>query len=164
MKRVKIIQKDQVREFSSENPEHHIALCVGQNVWGFPERWALHRDHGGEYDDADVLEERVVEIDPGHPLIPEKPAVFEGGNLVAEAVPMIPEKPPTMQKQVKLKSEYVIEIEDITAELEQKKINKEALEYLTSTDWLIIREIDSGIVCPEEIRAARQAARERIVK
>ncbi len=59
---------------------------------------------------------------------------------------------------------YVVEIEDISAKLEQEQINAEALKLLADTDYLIIREMDSGVPCPAEIKAQRQAARERIVK
>lgn len=41
---------------------------------------------------------------------------------------------------------------------------EESLNYLASTDWYIIRELDTGIKCPEEIRKLRQAAREKIIK
>lgn len=59
---------------------------------------------------------------------------------------------------------YTVEYIDITAELEQEKINQDALAYLASTDWLIIREIDCGMPCPAEVKALRQAARAKIVK
>lgn len=59
---------------------------------------------------------------------------------------------------------YWVEYEDITAQVEQEKINQEALKYLADTDWLIIREIDTGVFCPLEVKQARQEARARIVK
>lgn len=55
-------------------------------------------------------------------------------------------------------------IEDITQKVAQEQINSEALQFLASTDYYIIREIDSGVPCPAEIKAQRQAARERIIK
>lgn len=64
----------------------------------------------------------------------------------------------------KIPAEYTVEIIDITQQVEQERINKESLNYLTSTDWYIIREMDSGIPCPAEIKAARAAARAAIVK
>lgn len=45
----------------------------------------------------------------------------------------------------------------------QKQINSEAEAYLKATDYYIIREVDSGIACPAEIKAERAAARLRIV-
>lgn len=59
---------------------------------------------------------------------------------------------------------YQLEYIDISAQVEQERINAESLKYLADTDWLIIREIDAGISCPVEIKATRQAMRERIVK
>jgi len=63
-----------------------------------------------------------------------------------------------------LPAEFTIEIEDITAQIEQEKINAESLAYLASTDWLILRELDNGTPCPVEIKIASQEARQRIVK
>lgn len=61
-------------------------------------------------------------------------------------------------------AEYTVEIEDISAQLEQERANREALEYLASTDWMIIRELDAGIPCPAEVKQARAEARARIVR
>jgi hypothetical protein len=60
--------------------------------------------------------------------------------------------------------EFEVIIEDITEKLEQERINQESLEFLASTDWMIIREIDCGIPCPEDVKLQRQAARSKIVK
>jgi len=46
----------------------------------------------------------------------------------------------------------------------QEIINEEALYFLASTDWYIIREMDSGEPCPIEIKEQRAQARARIVK
>ncbi|MFN5251830.1 MAG: hypothetical protein ACK5DE_12355 [Bacteroidota bacterium] len=60
--------------------------------------------------------------------------------------------------------DYTIEIEDITDQVEQERINAEATEYLASTDWMVIREMDAGVPCPAEVKAERAAARARIVR
>jgi hypothetical protein len=39
----------------------------------------------------------------------------------------------------------------------------EALEYLKATDYLIIREMDSGQPCPAEIKQLRAAARLKVL-
>lgn len=62
-----------------------------------------------------------------------------------------------------LKADYAVEIEDLGDEKTQEQKNREARAYLASTDWLIIRELDSGEECPAEIKAERAAARSRIV-
>lgn len=146
------------------DPTVWISECVASNAWGLPERWVLHKDHGGSYDEADVLDEREIEIEPSAPFIPNVPAVYESGILIRDEIPAIPEKPAVMQKQVFLKAEYSVEITDVTDELEKQKTNEEALKYLAETDWLIIREIDSGVICPADVKLKRQQARERIVK
>lgn len=58
---------------------------------------------------------------------------------------------------------YVVEYIDIFNLVLQEKINEDALKYLAETDWLIIRQIDSGIPCPEEVKIKRQEARDKII-
>jgi hypothetical protein len=45
----------------------------------------------------------------------------------------------------------------------QAAINDEARKYLADTDYLVIREIDSGVVCPVEVKQLRAAARLKII-
>ena len=59
---------------------------------------------------------------------------------------------------------YEVEWIDITAQVEQEKINQESLKYLAETDWLIIREVDAGIPCPLDVKQLRAEARSKIVK
>lgn len=80
--------------------------------------------------------------------LPERPELDSEGNPTGVILP----------------AEYTIEIEDITAQVEQQKINEEALAYLASTDWMIIRAMDSGVPCPEEVKQARAEARAKIVR
>lgn len=82
-------------------------------------------------------------------LTPE--VLDESGQIISPAMARLP-------------ADYTIEIQDITAQVEQEKINQESLAYLASTDWLIIRELDSGVPCPADIKVKRQQARDRIVK
>lgn len=63
-----------------------------------------------------------------------------------------------------LPAEYEIVIEDITAQVEQEKINSEALNYLNSTDWYVTRFVEKGTPVPPEITAEREAARLRVVR
>lgn len=151
MKKVSIKKKSGVIGWCAEfaDPTEWIADCVQKNKWGKPERWVLHKDELGAeaYDDADVLEEKTEEVTH---------SVVAGDGESSALV--------TSQKWVKLKAEYTVEIEDITAQVAQEAINAEALAYLASTDWLIIREVDAGVACPAEIKAERAAARARIVR
>lgn len=152
MKKVIVKNKVGLIEWGAqlEDPSEWIAKCVAANAWGKPERWVLHKDELGAeaYDEADVLEEKTEEVT--HSVVAGEGA--EPSSLVKS------------QKWVKLKAEYTVEIEDITAQVAQEVINAEALAYLASTDWMIIREMDAGVPCPAEIKAERAAARARIVK
>jgi len=45
----------------------------------------------------------------------------------------------------------------------QTKTNREAREYLASTDWYLIRELDGGTAMTTEMKQLRVEARERVV-
>jgi hypothetical protein len=47
----------------------------------------------------------------------------------------------------------------LATEYEQKSINSKAQAYLASTDWMVLRQADSGEVMPNNIKDARAAAR-----
>lgn len=68
------------------------------------------------------------------------------------------------EKIYQIQDQFTYEITDITSQVEQEKINQESLEYLKSTDYLIIRELDNGTPCPVEIKQLREQARQRIVR
>lgn len=130
--------------------ESHYEECFGK-----PKRWVLHKDEpmAEAYDEADVLEERIVEDMPAQDAVMD-----DSGAIVQEAIPA------RTHKEVKLRAEYTVEIEDISAMLELQSLSTEALRYLESTDWMIIREIDAGIPCPAEVKQARAEARTKVVK
>ena len=46
----------------------------------------------------------------------------------------------------------------------QIRINADALAYLASTDWYVIRKQETGVEIPADILAKRQEARDSIVK
>lgn len=46
----------------------------------------------------------------------------------------------------------------------QEKINAEAQAFLDATDWMIIRAMEKGEELSPELKAERQAARDRILK
>ncbi len=45
----------------------------------------------------------------------------------------------------------------------QDKINQEAKEYLASTEWYLLRELDSGVAMTVEVKQLRAEARARVV-
>jgi len=93
------------------------------------------------------------------------PAVIaEDGSVLQEAV--------FEMQEVELAGEYEVEIVDISAQLEQEKINAEAKQFLNDTDKLVLRHRDQkelGIptkLSDEEFQALlveRQAARDRVI-
>lgn len=112
MKQVIIKNKNNVVQAGSQllDPTDWIAEGIANNWWGLPERWVLHKDEpmAEAYDEADVLEEKVE-------------ADIDG----------------TPHKYVKLKAEYTIEIEDITAQHElEQVIAKRKAEYPTAEEFL----------------------------
>ena len=86
-------------------------------------------------------------------VVPAIPATFD-----EEGIELTPEMP-AIYEDVEIPGDYTVEIKDITTELEQSKINAEALAYLAATDYLIVRELDAGTPCPPEIKQARTEAR-----
>ena len=44
-----------------------------------------------------------------------------------------------------------------------EKESHEASIYLKNTDWYVIREMDSGVLCPQDIKDARALARSKVI-
>jgi hypothetical protein len=152
MKRVIIRNLEGIQTHGAEllDPQAWIDNCIANNYWGKAERWIPASE---PHDEAGEIAREQREIAPAMAA-----TIDEEGGEVSPAVPAV------IEDWVLIRAEYTIEIEDISAQLEQERINKEALEYLASTDWLIIREIDAGIPCPADIKQARAEARARIVR
>lgn len=85
------------------------------------------------------------------------PAEYEEQDVVIEEAV-------TEMQEVEIAGEYEVEVIDISAQLEQEKINVEAQAFLDSTDWMVIRALEKGLELSPELKAERQAARDRIVK
>jgi len=138
-----------------DDKAHEQSAIFLDNYKGLSQRWAL----GKIGFENQVLEEKKVIDQEYIAAIPE--VMDEQGNIVQAAVPEVPE---VSHMEYFLEAEYTIEIFDVTAEMNQEKQNKEALKYLTETDWYIIREMDSGVPCPVDIKQERALARSKIIK
>ena len=79
---------------------------------------------------------------------PERPELDEAGQPTGVILP----------------AEYTIEIEDVTAQLEQELTNAVALSYLASTDWYVTRQIETGIPVPEDIASKRAEMRAMVIR
>jgi hypothetical protein len=112
MKKVIIKDKDGIQKAGAEmlDPSQWIAECVVNNSWGKPERWVLHKDEpmAEVYDESDVLEERLIQ---------------------EESMPP--------RKEVKLKSEYSIDIIDVSQEHALREVMaKRIAEYPSPAEFL----------------------------
>jgi|GEM_PF-2145880 hypothetical protein len=99
------------------------------------------------------------------------PAVYDnnGNELEPATYTLNPDgviSPAIYERRIVMVSpaQYEVVIEDISAQIAQEEVNKEALEFLASTDWMIVREMETGVACPAEIKQQRAAARARIVR
>jgi hypothetical protein len=89
---------------------------------------------------------------------PYVPAEYdEEGELISEAVEAI------FEDEI-VPSEFTIEIEDISEQVEQERINTTALRYLAETDWIVTRAIERGEELSAEFKAEREAARASVVR
>ena len=151
-------------DFQAEQVEPKLSNLLASGLCGYPERWVPHKDEGGNYDDADVLDERMAEIVPAVPYQEEIPAVYDGGNLISEAIPAVPEVPAVMQKQVKLRAEYTVEITDISAEYALEEcIEKRKAEY-PSPEEFMNAYFDGGEAALNALNVARLAVKQKYPK
>jgi hypothetical protein len=133
-----------------------------------PEKWTK--------EDQEVFEQPMIEIDgvmvadqswTHHPHIHEIPEVQEvlKDEIIAQTQGSVEELEIWLEgDKHKYPEGYRVEWIDITAQVEQERINAESLKYLSDTDFYIIRQADSGVPCPLEIKITRQQMRERIVR
>jgi hypothetical protein len=136
------------------DPTAWLADGVANNWWGKPERWVPHKDEGGEYDEADVLEEKVVELSPAIAEVMD-----DSGAIVQEAIPA------KLQKQVKLRAEYTVEVIDISAQvaLENCMAARKA-EYPTPEEFMnafFDGDVEANL---EALRQARLAVKAKYKK
>lgn len=107
----------------------------------------------GKMEAYDELDD-VLDIEGNPQYISE---LDEEGNIVV--TDQIQQK--LVRKLRILPSEITSHSEAIAAE-QAVRDSIEAKAYLASTDWYIIRELDSGEPCPQEIKDLRSAARLKV--
>ena len=148
MKKIKVTEKSGASiEYINDG---EVLERLSQMGHGLPERWVPHKDEGGSYDEADVLDERMVEVSPAVAEV-----VNDANEVVQEAIPAV------MKKEVKLKAEYSVEIVDISAQvaLENCMAARKA-EYPTAEEFLNAF-FDGGEAGLEALRAKRLAIKQK---
>lgn len=120
------------------------------------EQWLANHEGMKTFGQPKQIIQQQVELSPA--------VIAEDGSVLQEAV--------FEMQEVELAGEYEVEIVDISAQLEQEKINAEAKQFLNDTDKLVLRHRDQkelGIptkLSDEEFQALlveRQAARDRVI-
>jgi hypothetical protein len=83
----------------------------------------------------------------------------EDGNVITPAVTEMQEIVVQEETTIEHPAEFEVQIEDITAEIEAQKAIDQALKFLLDTDWMIIRQAETGAPVPQEILVKRAQAR-----
>lgn len=89
-------------------------------------------------------------------LVELTPAVLDENGVEIQAA--------TFEDQIIQVAGHSVEFLDVSAQLAQEAVNAAALKYLADTDWMVIRESEGGVACPQGIKDLRAAARLSIVR
>jgi hypothetical protein len=139
MKKITVTKKDGTLAalFQADSISEQEALNSIHHFWGKPERWVLHKDElmAEAYDDADVLEEEMRDTLDG-----------------------------VAQKWVKLKSEYTVEIEDITAQHALAEVIAKRVAEYPSAEEFLNAFFDGGQAALDALQAARLAVKAKYPK
>ena len=112
----------------------------------------------------DMLRADVAEF--GVPLSTEDEALI-AEVIAARVVPPADYSPDLYDIEYLPKPPYVVyerKSAALVAQERQIKVNAESLAYLASTDWYVNRFSETGKPVPVEIKEARQAARDSVVR
>jgi len=145
-----------------------IDIPYSPEVEAIPQKWTK--------EEIEVFEQPMIEIDgtlvndesythhPEIPAIPEQPEVSHE-EIIAQTQGSDEELAQWLAgDSFKYPQDHWVEYVDISSQVEQDKINAEALAYLASTDWMIIRETETQVPCPLEVKELRAAARLKVVR
>lgn len=87
--------------------------------------WLSHHEGMKTFGQPKQVIQQQIELQPA--------VIAEDGSVLQEAV--------TEMREVELPGDYEVEVLDITSQLEQEKINSEALAFLDTTDFKVLRHI-----------------------
>lgn len=137
-------------DFKADNEEPKLSELLASGLCGKPERWVLHKDEAASteaYDDADVLEEKVEEVP--HSVV----ASEDGQSQIVQ-----------IQKWVKLKAEYTVEIEDITAQHALAEVIAKRVAEYPSAEEFLNAYFDGGQAALDALQATRLAVKAKYPK
>lgn len=132
------------------NPSAWIADCVANNYWGKPERWIPASQ---PHDAADVIATEVREVSPAMAAV-----IDANGNEVSPSVPAV------LENWVKLRAEYTVEIEDITAEFELAEVLAKRKAKYPTVDEFMDAYFDGGQAELNQLKAKRNAIKAKYPK
>ena len=134
--------------------------------------WLSHHEGMGSFGQKAQTIEQQVEISPA--VLESQEVLDENGESFDppqfQDVEIVPAQHEMQEMHI---PGYVVEIEDISAKLEQEKANAEAQAFLDSSDWKVLRHRDQqdiGLATSlsgeefQELLQQRQMAREAIIK
>jgi hypothetical protein len=146
MLRVNIIKNGQVThlgQFATQaEADAWIAEGSKQQWWGKP-----------AYTEVIPAKKELQEVI----LSPE--VLDEDGNVITPAIKEMQLVEIEPETTIEHPAEFEVQIEDITAEIEAQKAIDQALKFLSDTDWMIIRQAETGVPAPQEILEKRAQAR-----
>ena len=172
MKKLSITNLKLNRSYGATLPEAEMAAwiesCMAKEKWGKHARTAVPKDGLDDYDLSVATNERTVEVSPAveESSYDTYASYDEDGVGIGEVIEtvIVPSRQAITQVVVDLPAEYSDPTPvDVTSELQQKATNEASRKLLADTDWYIIRESETGVVCPQEIKDQRAAARLAIV-
>jgi hypothetical protein len=134
--------------------------------------WLAHHESMKSFGQPKQVVQQQVELSPAvlekQMILIKEAELDEEGNELSpaefEEQDVIIKEAEFEMQEIELLGDYEVEIIDITAKLAQEKINVEAQAFLDATDWMVIRAMEKGEELSLELKAERQAARDRIVK
>lgn len=107
-----------------------------------------------------IEDNKIVIIDVGYTISQEAKFIEKnptGNFMLVDSLP-----PSIFQKWKEVAGVIVVDTEEESI-VEQAIRNKENRSYLSSTDWYVTRNTETGVEIPADILTKRQTAREAIV-
>lgn len=134
--------------------------------------WLSHHESMKSFGQPKQIVQQQIELEPAviekQMVLVKEAQLDEEGNELSpaeyEEQDVVVKEAIVEMKEVELAGDYEVVIEDLSVRIAQQAINAEAQAFLDATDWIIIKSLEKGIEISPELKAERQAARDRIVK